>query len=104
MHLRKKNCIKNPDTLTNNSSEGWKVGFMIREELHDDDSLAHGLYAQGELLYDVTQIDNDFWKNHQDWHEYFITRIKEAFNMLENDSHAIEIRQEYIDAYQRFLK
>ncbi|WP_073386209.1 hypothetical protein WAA20_09015 [Butyrivibrio fibrisolvens] len=77
---------------------------MIREELHDDDPLAHDLYAQGELLYDVTQIDNDFWKNHQDCHEYFITRIKEAFNMLENDSNAIEIRQEYIDAYQRFLK
>lgn len=91
---------------------------MIREEIHDDedcgwqffaqilddDPLAHGLYAQGELLYDVTQIDNDFWKNYQDWHEFFITRIKEAFNMLENDSNAIEIRQEYIDAYQRFLK
>ena len=70
----------------------------------DEDPLAHGIYAKGELLYDVTQIDNAFWKDHQDWHEYFLTRIKTVLNMIENDSNETEIRQEYIDAYQRFLK
>lgn len=74
----------------------------IYSQILDEDPLAHGIFAKGELLYDVTQIDNAFWKEHQEWHEYFITRVKAALELIENDSN--EIIQEYVNAYRRFLE
>ena len=73
-------------------------------EVLDADPLSPGLFAKGELLYDVTRIDKSFWTAHHDWLEYFRKIIHSVLGILENDSGAEEINKEYIKAYREFLE
>ena len=73
-------------------------------EVLDGEPLSPGLFAKGELLYDVTQVDKSFWMSHTDWLEYFGKMIHSLLGMIENDSGAKEINKEYIKAYREFLE
>ncbi|MBP3753915.1 MAG: hypothetical protein J6I66_03585 [Lachnospiraceae bacterium] len=74
----------------------------VSEKL-DDDPLIPGLFSKGEVLYDVTRIDDDFWMSHQDWLEYFRTIINTVLDKLENDSDTKGIIREYVEAYRSFV-
>ena len=74
----------------------------VSEKL-DDDPLIPGLFSKGEVLYDVTRIDDDFWMSHQDWLEYFRTIINTVLDKLENDSDTTGIIREYVEAYNSFV-
>ena len=74
----------------------------VSEKL-DDDPLIPGLFSKGEVLYDVTRIDDDFWMSHQDWLEYFRTIINTVLDKLENDSDTTGIIREYVEAYRSFV-
>ena len=74
----------------------------VSEKL-DDDPLIPGLFSKGEVLYDVTRIDDEFWMSHQDWLEYFRTIINTVLDKLENDSDTTGIIREYVEAYNSFV-
>lgn len=74
----------------------------VSEKL-DDDPLIPGLFSKGEVLYDVTRIDDDFWMSHQDWLEYFRTIINTVLDKLENDSDTTGIIREYVEVYNSFV-
>ena len=72
-------------------------------EILEVDPLSPGLFAKGELLYDVTQIDKRFWMSHHDWLEYFRKIIYSVLNKIENDANTQEINKVYIESYKGFL-
>ena len=74
----------------------------VSEKL-DEDPLIPGLFSKGEVIYDVTRIDANFWMSHQDWLEYFRTIINTGLDKLKNDSDTTEIIREYVDAYRSFV-
>ena len=76
---------------------------LVSEKL-DRDPLVPGLFSKGELLYDVTQIENDFWMEHQEWFEYFRAIVQTILDMIENNTDSIEINHMYVEAYRSFLK
>ena len=74
----------------------------VSEKL-DEDLLIPGLFSKGEVLYDVTRIDDDFWISHPDCLEYFRTIINTVLNKFKNDSDTPEIIREYVEAYRGFV-
>ena len=64
--------------------------------------LIPGAFYRGEILYEVTQIEKNFWMSHQDWYQYFGTCVKTALSMIEDSLNNMEINQWIIDEYKDF--
>ncbi|SER01234.1 hypothetical protein SAMN02910369_02875 [Lachnospiraceae bacterium NE2001] len=78
---------------------------FVTERLNAD-PLIPGYFSKGEVLYEVSVIDRDFWLNHKEWYDYYSTIISSVLNMSEMDLEEIESKHRpvYIEAYQKFLK
>lgn len=74
---------------------------LFLEELSQD-LLIPGVFYKGEILYEVTLIDKDFWLNHKDWFECIKTIIYKVLNMSEQELKNNNIIHEYIESYKKF--
>lgn len=70
-----------------------------------------GVYAEWEILYEISDIDEKFWMEHRDWKAFFAGIMKEAINQVDIDSedeeyfyHLHEYLCEYLCGINEFIK
>ena len=68
----------------------------------DMNPTAPGIFYKGEVLYDVTQIDRTFWDNHMDLYNSFKAIIDKNLDLLKKETDNGVIREDFLEAYQRF--
>lgn len=63
----------------------------------------YGMHYNGEVLYQITIIEFDFWENHFDWKEYFISIVNDILSKYTITELTNLCRKEYICQFEKFV-
>lgn len=63
-----------------------------------------GMNNEWQVLYEITQVSQDFWKLKREWKEYLKQFLNEILFKYEQGAFAISIPEEYLYKFKIFIK
>ena len=65
--------------------------------------ILYGIHYHGEVLYQITIIESDFWENHFGWKEYFISIVNDVLSKYTITELTNIFPEEYISQFEKFV-
>ncbi len=65
--------------------------------------ILYGIHYHGEVLYQITIIEADFWENHFGWKEYFISIVNDVLSKYSITELTNIFPEEYISQFEKFV-